>query len=168
MRSSRIYSAGDNLSPDGAALAELDRSRIGTPRHFMVPGLPNRWLFSSLLTSGASSVTGPEGANCALMMSSIVSGSAGCFLPIFPVGSHPEASKSDLNCSKTVARCAICQAPHDIGLPPVGNLAVAAEGRQHLLMSKILAPRLELLSGATKSLAQQRPGFSERCAGGNS
>jgi len=157
----------------------------------MVPGLPDRWLFSSLLTSGASSVQDQKAcANCALMMSSIVSGSAGCFLPIFPVGSHPEASKSDLNCiDKTLWRVAqrdaadhyrpgrqFVLANASLGLAKISNTLASARNEHqwythHRQRPLSLASRPEIrrvghvrppLSGVTFVAGARRDGLLEK------
>jgi hypothetical protein len=44
--------------------------------------------------------------------------------------------------------------PDQFGLPIRGHLAIARERRQHLLMPKVLAPRLELFRRPAQALAE--------------
>ena len=50
----------------------------------------------------------------------------------------------------------------EFGLPLVPNLAVARERGQHLFVSEILAPGLELFGRAARPLSKLRQGLAER------
>lgn len=54
-----------------------------------------------------------------------------------------------------------CQPPNDLPLTATRYLAIAQKGRQHLLVSKVLVPRLQLLGGLANRLTEPDERVSE-------
>ncbi len=59
----------------------------------------------------------------------------------------------------------VCQSPDNLALAITRHGAIAQEGRQNLLMSQVLAPRLEFFGGLADLLAEPDQRLSDSCAG---